>query len=1216
MRTHTDVDGLETLSAPRPHALSGPERADPWTAQSPFVIGETASDFGGRTGNLTLRQDPSSGPWHLERTDATGEASETDRGDARSGEAFESETKPSCQCEAARPMRRHLRHSEPESLTSDEIIAVLGDKPAAAVLHWLLGAREPQQSMLAALLGRSHRRVVRLRGSEIPLGTYLRLLSRLCREAAEQAEQAERPFDHETESGAGWQTEHPPSSDEEWRAKDSKGAVSNTFDVPWRWICKISLRKDGKYAGGGTGVLISDQHVLTAAHVVHEVYKNRQQFDLEVTPALNGSDDLGLHVSSSKPMIPDRYVPDDKDSDYDYALIKLDTAIGAQTFKELNKQKLCFWGSPDCGASTELARLEPKSLMGKTAYTAGYPQAKGGKTMWWFSGLLHSVDEKKRVMWFTGEATEGQSGSPVWIQDANNYRMAGILVAEVVGSSNAVVRITRELCRQLHDWMAGSSATEREDESAAPTWQPEQEVDANLCEYESDAPGEHFVTPGEAADTSARRDESHLQPEYQEEQETPHTTAEQERCKRDWLNQFNALPEALRQALTQKDFNNAIVIAIHQGWRDLDKLTDLIFMADKGEHRGYCKLTNAAADAADQEYWRQKRDIVRSFMLHPSPPLAQHGSVVCRKVEFKLDVARPDLPKHDLTGRHEYRAYVKAFDAEVTSYVVNINQAGRHLEGLMTRVLRPGSDEKSRAQYRIYGDQQDDGSFLVFSTTKPADFWGYFRFDASGRLFWQNEGYGSERWESGAPLVKYSDEPTLLESAFSPQAFSPDGVVHQQEWFPLTTTQKRHLITSLSEDKIAPFLQRCFSAAQGFKADDKAAVGRECWKIWSYIEQVFLDKDKGFHPVDRVLAIHYARILLASNQWTFTSSQGQTQTRSQLDWLQDSLNRVFESGDSTPNLRNAVHAYLWLKPVDPTAKKHTYQVSASLKGFGLIGGYYRGEITIKNVGGKNWTEQTFKIVLKGFQVQLGFTIKFEGTAETSNEWLPADFPGSIDLLAASVGAKAPGIKASAGGAVLTIFGSGIREPMIATSEDADIGVNLGKKWGIDGPDLSGRWGEIRARDLPDVQGRTVHVATDHAGLYGLESDAHFCLGSALLTDDARQALRVMCANELRGFENPQSQLSILGYADTVGYANASAAEANECNGRLSLLRADNTLQAIRDILGKRFKITNIKKTGEGQKEAEKAGLAPGAADPRYRRVDVILNNTLVISLRV
>jgi hypothetical protein len=100
--------------------------------------------------------------------------------------------------------------------------------------------------------------------------------------------------------------------------------------------------------------------------------------------------------------------------------------------------------------------------------------------------------------------------------------------------------------------------------------------------------------------------------------------------------------------------------------------------------------------------------------------------------------------------------------------------------------------------------------------------------------------------------------------------------------------------------------------------------------------------------------------------------------------------------------------------------------------------------------------------------------------------------------------------------------------------------------------------------------------------------------------------------------NPQSQLSILGYADTVGYKGATPIEANERNGRLSLLRAENTLQAIRDILGDRFKIPekSIKTTGEGQKEAEKAGLTLGVADPRFRRVDVILNSALVISLRV
>ena len=150
MRTHIDVDGLEILSAPRRHGLNGPGHADPWTAQSPFVIGEMASDSGRPAGNVTLRLDPSAGPWHLEQTGATGEASEADRGDARSAEAFEREAKASCQCDAARPLRRHRRDSERQGLTSDEIIAVLACRRIASrliiILDYMPSARGlPQQ---------------------------------------------------------------------------------------------------------------------------------------------------------------------------------------------------------------------------------------------------------------------------------------------------------------------------------------------------------------------------------------------------------------------------------------------------------------------------------------------------------------------------------------------------------------------------------------------------------------------------------------------------------------------------------------------------------------------------------------------------------------------------------------------------------------------------------------------------------------------------------------------------------------------------------------------------------------------------------------------------------------------------------------------------------------------------------------------------------------
>jgi hypothetical protein len=607
--------------------------------------------------------------------------------------------------------------------------------------------------------------------------------------------------------------------------------------------------------------------------------------------------------------------------------------------------------------------------------------------------------------------------------------------------------------------------------------------------------------------------------------------------------------------------------------------------------------------------------------------MAQHGGIRCRKVEFRRDAPQPEWRKPDLTGRYEYREFDTVLRTEVTRYMVSINQAGRHVEGLMTRVLSPKSSETSRTQHRIYGDLQSDGSFLVFSLTKPAEFWGYLRVDSSGRLFLRNgEAAQDERWASTDPLSKYSDEPTLMESAFSPGGFSPDGLVQRQEWFPLTTTQKNHLVTGLAPDRIEPLLEACFRAAQGFKAEEKRAVVQQCHKPWNYIAGLF---DKEVHPTDRLLAIHYARTVLALNRWTFRTTAGQTIRQSHLDWLQAALDRVAESG-ATPDVRGSIHGYLWLKPRSPTSPKHTYKVSASLRGAALIAGYFRGEITISKQDGKAWRE-TFKVVLKGFQARAGFSVSFEGTAHAYDDWSPADFPGPIDLLSAAAGAKLLRLKLSAGAAVMTIFGSRRWPPLIATSQDVDVDVDLDKKekrreddvtkkkwWGIDPPDLSGRWGEIRSKQLPDQPEQQVHVARDYVHRYGFENDVHFCLGSALLTQDARQALRIVCANELAGFGNPDSRLSVLGFADTVGYKDATAEQAHERNRTLSLLRAQNTVQAIRDILGDRFRIAeqNIKKTGEGQQEAEKAGLALGKPDPRFRRVDVVLNTALVISLRV
>ena len=77
---------------------------------------------------------------------------------------------------------------EHASLTADELTLVVGTRPTLVALHRMLSSPEPQLATLAILLGKAGRRSTRLNGSDVPIPTYLRLLSRLCREAADATE--------------------------------------------------------------------------------------------------------------------------------------------------------------------------------------------------------------------------------------------------------------------------------------------------------------------------------------------------------------------------------------------------------------------------------------------------------------------------------------------------------------------------------------------------------------------------------------------------------------------------------------------------------------------------------------------------------------------------------------------------------------------------------------------------------------------------------------------------------------------------------------------------------------------------------------------------------------------------------------------------------------------------------------------------------------------
>lgn len=672
------------------------------------------------------------------------------------------------------------------------------------------------------------------------------------------------------------------------------------------------------------------------------------------------------------------------------------------------------------------------------------------------------------------------------------------------------------------------------------------------------------------------------------------------KCREDWEKLFNSLPADVKKSLGEKDWSNAVILAIHHGIRDLGKLTRILFFAKYGAERGFCNLKDTAADAKYRKFWNQEKSGVRGLMARPSPPLAQKGGIVCQKVERILSDPRPDNPKVDITGRYENQ--FKSGNRTLTDWTIAVNQAGKHIEGIITKVLCPDprpkgwlfrqeDDPKDRSFTEFYGDLQSDGSYLFFDKRNPLGNWGYFRFE-NNRLSWELNGKGKSQ------LTKVSKNATLMNTS------SFDKLVWLHEKFPLTRMQLRHLWTNLAEQKLAPYLEKYFSTPAGITTLDKKKLIEQAGKFDNFIGDIFTYEFGGIHEQDLELGRFYAKAVMSGNKWKFKQI-----TRSQLDWIQIMLDVNTNNWFSLP----AIEKYLGLKPsknnADPQTPPHEYKITLKLTGASVIVGGYFGKITVEKLNGKTWKE-TYRVHLLGGGIDVSFRDEMIGKASTYHEWLPPDIPGEIRLgeigITFGVGLPVGGVSAAAG--FMQIFGSGYLPPMDVGYTDVDAKVLKPKVPKAGGKALP--FGKIWKKDFKDFDATKSIAITDYAGAYNLKDDTHFCLGSAVLTEDARQALRIACANELVAFSSPTTTLSIIGHTDRV--------DTSERNLTLSALRAENTLQAIKDILGANYKIpdSNIKElSGKGENEAIKDNRPDNKPEPKYRRVDVFLDTRLIISLK-
>jgi glutamyl endopeptidase len=277
---------------------------------------------------------------------------------------------------------------------------------------------------------------------------------------------------------------------------DDRMRVRDTLAVPFRWICRIWTQSRIKFGGGheektglaplATGVLITPRHVLTAAHVLHDVQERgsvteeHTAFHVEVAPAANEGVTPFGRIEADSWKIASNWKPG-SNSEWDYALITLKEPVGERTLREWKGHRLCYWGSSACGANTSIDALPSalmRKLIGARVVTAGYPDIGNGEMLCAAgqfsagSASAHLTNERLVEDWvrrtgtffITADASKGQSGSPVWIIDNGKRYMIGVLAA-IGDNYNTVLNLRDTVRREVNRWMAEDAPPARPVES-------------------------------------------------------------------------------------------------------------------------------------------------------------------------------------------------------------------------------------------------------------------------------------------------------------------------------------------------------------------------------------------------------------------------------------------------------------------------------------------------------------------------------------------------------------------------------------------------------------------------------------------------------------------------------------------------------------------------------------------------------------------------------